>query len=563
MFKYSVLRRRSAACLLLLAAAGTAAAGEIGLQALATTPNPQRFIVTYRDGAAPALASRAAPLAEAARMLPARRGRALGLASLRRLATGADVIAADRSLDRVEAETLMRRLAADPAVARVEVDVLLRPSLVPNDPGLSQQWAFGTGTATINVRPAWDLATGKGVVVAVLDTGITAHPDLAANVLPGYDFISDPLVAGDGGGRDRDAADPGDGYPANTCGAGTPGASSSWHGTHVAGTIAAVTNNAAGVAGVAFNAKLLPVRVLGKCGGYLSDVADAIVWASGGAIAGVPANPTPAQVINLSLGAAGSCSPTMAGAIASAVARGTSVVVAAGNSNSNVAGSVPANCPNVIAVAATTSAGARASFSNYGAGVDIAAPGQGILSTLNTGTLGPGAPAYASYSGTSMAAPHVAGVAALVLSAALNPLTPAELEARLKATASPLPVACTAGCGAGLVNAGAAVAATVKAQTLVRGVPMGNLSLKAGTSLYYQITVPAGTSALTLALSGGSGNADLYLRAGALPTDTAYGCRSVAAGTTERCTLTLPAGLYYVRIKAVTAVAGVSATASY
>ncbi len=253
----------------------------------------------------------------------------------------------------------------------------------------------------------------------------------------------------------------------------------------------------------------------------------------------------------------------MAGAIASAVARGTSVVVAAGNSNSDVAGSVPANCPNVIAVAATTSAGARASFSNYGAGVDIAAPGQGILSTLNTGTLGPGAPAYASYSGTSMAAPHVAGAAALVLSAALNPLTPAELEARLKATASPLPVACTAGCGAGLVNAGAAVAATVKAQTLVRGVPMANLSLKAGTSLYYQITVPAGTSALTLALSGGSGNADLYLRAGALPTDTAYGCRSVAAGTTERCTLTLPAGLYYVRIKAVTAVAGVSATASY
>ncbi|WP_267104145.1 S8 family peptidase [Xanthomonas sacchari] len=472
-------------------------------------------------------------------------------------------MAADRSLDRVEAETLMRRLAADPAVARVEVDVLLRPSLVPNDPGLSQQWAFGTGTATINVRPAWDLATGKGVVVAVLDTGITAHPDLAANVLPGYDFISDPLVAGDGGGRDRDAADPGDGYPANTCGAGTPAASSSWHGTHVAGTIAAVTNNAAGVAGVAFNAKLLPVRVLGKCGGYLSDVADAIVWASGGTIAGVPANPTPAQVINLSLGAAGSCSPTMAGAIASAVARGTSVVVAAGNSSSDVAGSVPANCPNVIAVAATTSAGARASFSNYGAGVDIAAPGQGILSTLNTGTLGPGAPAYASYSGTSMAAPHVAGVAALVLSAALNPLTPAELEARLKATASPLPVACTAGCGAGLVNAGAAVAATVKAQTLVRGVPLASLSLKAGTSLYYQISVPAGTSALTLALSGGSGNADLYVRAGALPTDTAYGCRSVAAGTTERCTLTLPAGLYYVRIKAVTAVAGVSATASY
>jgi len=557
--------RRAAivSAMLLAACTGSAAAGEIALQGLASTPNPQRFIVTYRDGAGPALSARAVPLADAARILPARRGRALGLASLRRLATGADVVGADRALDRVEAEALMRRLAADPAVKSVEVDLLLRPTLVPNDPGLSQQWAFGTTPAAINVRPAWDVASGKGVVVAVIDTGITAHPDLAANVLPGYDFISDPLVAGDGGGRDASAADPGDGYPANTCGAGTPGASSSWHGTHVAGTIAAVTNNATGVAGVAFNAKILPVRVLGKCGGYLSDVADAIVWASGGSVAGVPANPTPAQVINLSLGAGGPCSATMANAIAAAVARGTSVVVAAGNSNSNVAGSVPANCPNVIAVAATTSTGARASFSNYGAGVDVAAPGQGILSTLNTGTLAPAAAGYASYSGTSMAAPHVAGVAALVLSAALNPLTPAELEARLKATASALPVACTLGCGAGLVNAGAAVAATLKAQTLVRGVPLGSLALKAGTSLYYQVTVPAGTPWLKLALAGGTGNADLYLRGGSLPTDTLYGCRSITAANAESCTLNLPAGTYYVRVKAVTAVAGVGVTASY
>lgn len=567
MSKHAMSRRARCAAIVsilsLAACAGAAAAGEIGLQGLASTPNPQRFIVTYRDGARPALSARTAPLADAARILPARRGRALGLASLRRLATGADVVGADRALDRVEAETLMRRLAADPAVKSVEVDLLLRPTLVPNDPGLSQQWAFGTTSAAINVRPAWDVASGKGVVVAVIDTGITAHPDLAANVLPGYDFISAPLVAGDGGGRDANAADPGGGYPANTCGAGTPGASSSWHGTHVTGTIAAVSNNAAGVAGTAFNAKVLPVRALGKCGGYLSDVADAIVWASGGSVAGVPANPTPAQVINLSLGASGTCSATMANAIAAAVARGTSVVVAAGNSNGNVAGSVPANCPNVIAVAATTSAGARASFSNYGAGVDVAAPGQGILSTLNTGTQAPAAAGYASYSGTSMAAPHVAGVAALVLSAALNPLTPAELEARLKATASALPVACTLGCGAGLVNAGAAVAATLKAQTLVRGVPLGSLALKAGTSLYYQVTVPAGTPWLKLALAGGTGNADLYLRGGGLPTDTVYGCRSIATANAESCTLNLPAGTYYVRVKAVTAVVGVGVTASY
>jgi serine protease len=567
MSKHAMSRRARRAAIvsavLLAACAGTTVAGEIGLQGLASTPNPQRFIVTYRDGARPALATRAAPLADAARILPARRGRALGLASLRRLATGADVVGADRALDRVEAETLMRRLAADPAVKSVEVDLLLRPTLVPNDPGLAQQWAFGTTSAAINVRPAWDVASGKGVVVAVIDTGITVHPDLAANVLPGYDFISDLRVAGDGGGRDANAADPGDGYPANTCGAGIPGASSSWHGTHVAGTIAAATNNAAGVAGTAFNAKLLPVRALGKCGGYLSDVADAIVWASGGSVAGVPANRTPAQVINLSLGASGACSATMANAIAAAVARGTSVVAAAGNSNANVSGSVPANCPNVIAVAATTSAGARASFSNYGPGVDVAAPGQGILSTLNTGTLAPAAAGYASYSGTSMAAPHVAGVAALVLSASLNPVTPAVLEARLKSSVRALPVTCTPGCGAGLVNAGAAVAATLKAQTLVRGVSLSSLALKAGTSLYYQVSVPAGTARLKLALAGGSGNADLYLRGGGLPTDTAYGCRSIAAANAESCTLNLPAGTYYVRVKAVTAVAGVGVTASY
>lgn len=216
-----------------------------------------------------------------------------------------------------------------------------------------------------------------------------------------------------------------------------------------------------------------------------------------------------------------------------------------------------------LAVAATTPAGARASFSNYGAGVDMAAPGQGILSTLDTGTLAPAAAGYAYYSGTSMAAPHVAGVAALVLSASLNPVTPAVLEARLKGTASALPVACAPGCGAGLANAGAAVAATVRGQTLVRAVPMSNLALKAGTSLYYTITVPAGTPRLKMSLAGGTGNADLYLRSGGRPTDTLYGCRSVAATNADSCTLNVAAGIYYVRVKALTAVAGVGLTASY
>ncbi|WP_199414818.1 S8 family peptidase [Xanthomonas arboricola] len=458
----------------------------------------------------------------------------------------------------------MRRLAADPAVKRVEVDMLLRPMLVPNDSRLPEQWALGTTSAGINVRPAWDKATGKGAVVAVIDTGVTAHPELSANVLAGYDFISDAFIARDGNARDTDAADLGDWAAANECGSGASASSSSWHGTHVAGIVAAAANNGAGTAGVAFNAKVLPVRVLGRCGGYLSDIADAIVWASGGTVSGVPANPTPARVINLSLGGIGSCSTTLSNAIASAVSRGTSVVVAAGNSNIDVSQSVPANCPNVIAVAATTSAGAKASFSNFGQGVDIAAPGQAILSTLNSGSTAVGTPDYAVYSGTSMAAPHVAGVVALMQSVALNPLSAASVEAMLKSTARALPVACPQGCGAGLVNADGAVAAVIASTTLTSNAARSGLAAATGGSLYYQVNVPAGTRSLRVALSGGSGNADLSLRAGALPSDTAYNCRTAVVGNADSCTLSAPApGVYYVRLKATLAFSAVTLVATY
>lgn len=430
---------------LLLAA--PAFAGDVQLSGLSSAPTHQRFIVKYKDGAnlvatPTALAS---SLKAAASAVPAAQGRALGLQKLRQLAIGPTVVKADRPLDAAESELLMRRLAADPNVEYVEVDQLMHATLVPNDARLSEQWGFGTSNASINVRPAWDKATGTGVVVAVIDTGITNHPDLNANILPGYDFISDAAMARDGGGRDNNANDEGDWYAANECGSGIPASNSSWHGTHVAGTIAAVTNNSTGVAGTAFNAKVVPVRVLGKCGGYTSDIADAIVWASGGTVSGVPANANPAEVINMSLGGGGTCSTTYQNAINGAVSRGTTVVVAAGNSNTNVSSSVPANCANVIAVAATTSAGARASFSNYGAGIDVSAPGQAILSTLNSGTTVPGTASYASYNGTSMAAPHVAGVVALVQSVAPTALTPAAIETLLKNTARALPGACSGG----------------------------------------------------------------------------------------------------------------------
>lgn len=550
-----------------------ALAGDVQLSGLQSAPTHQRFIVKYRDGSAPVAntTALASSLKTAAAGIASSQGRALGLQQIRRLAVGSTVVRTDRALDQAESELLMRKLAADPNVEYVEVDQIMRPTLTPNDTRFSEQWGFGTSNASINVRPAWDKATGTGVVVAVIDTGITNHADLNANILPGYDFISDAAMARDGGGRDSNPNDEGDWYGANECGSGIPASNSSWHGTHVAGTIAAVTNNSTGVAGTAFNAKVVPVRVLGKCGGYTSDIADAIVWASGGTVSGVPANANPAEVINMSLGGGGSCSTTYQNAINGAVGRGTTVVVAAGNSNTNVSSAVPANCPNVIAVAATTSAGARASFSNYGTGIDISAPGQSILSTLNSGTTTPGSASYASYNGTSMAAPHVAGVVALMQSVAPSPLSPAQVESIIKSTARPLPGACSGGCGAGIIDADAAVTAAINGTTpnpggtvLQNNVPVTGLGAASGASLNYTVNVPAGSAQLRVAISGGSGDADLYLRQGSAPTDTVYTCRPYLSGNNETCTVNSPtAGTWYVRVKAYSTFSGVTVNAQY
>ncbi|PPT75246.1 peptidase S8 [Xanthomonas arboricola pv. populi] len=564
----------SAAALTSLLLATPAFAGEVYLDGLATAQTHQKFIVTYKDGST-ALASPTAlstSLRTAARAVPAKAGKALGLNSVRRLALGPELVKTDRALDRAEAETLMRQLASDPNVQSVEVDQILHATLTPNDTRLSEQWAFGTTNAGLNIRPAWDKSTGANVVVAVIDTGITTHADLNANILPGYDFISDATTARDGNGRDSNPADEGDWYAANECGTGIPAATSSWHGTHVAGTVAAVTNNTTGVAGTAYNAKVVPVRVLGKCGGSLSDIADAIVWSSGGSVSGVPANANPAEVINMSLGGGGACSTTMQNAISGAVSRGTTVVVAAGNDSANVSGSLPANCANVIAVAATTSTGAKASYSNFGTGIDVSAPGSAILSTLNSGTTTPGSASYASYSGTSMAAPHVAGVVALVQSAAPSALTPAAVETLLKNTARALPGACSGGCGAGIVNADAAVTAAISGSngggggtgnTLTNGAPVTDLGAATGAELNYTIAVPAGSGTLTVAISGGSGDADLYVRAGSAPTDTTYTCRPYRSGNAETCSISAPSGTYYVRVKAYSTFSGVTLRASY
>ncbi len=398
---------------------------------------------------------------------------------LRSMSDGAQVIDLSKELSSDKAKSFMNKLVSSTDVEYIEPDLLMTATSTPNDPRYKDQWHYFGQTAGMNLPTAWDKATGEGVNVAVLDTGITNHSDLNANVLPGYDFISDSGMARDGNGRDSNAADEGDWYASGECG-GSGSGSSSWHGTHVAGTIAAVTNNNKGVAGVAYNANIVPVRVLGKCGGYLSDISEAIVWSSGGSVSGVPANPNKADVINMSLGGGGTCSATYQNAINSAVSRGTSVVVAAGNANQNASNSNPGNCDNVINVAASDRFGNRAPYSNYGADIDVTAPGgdssndRGVLSTINTGRTTPGAEGYAEYQGTSMATPHVAGLVAL-LNEADSSLTPAQVETLLKDTTRPLAGTCSGGCGAGLVDATAAVNAVAGGETPDPGPVGGNL----------------------------------------------------------------------------------------
>ncbi|HET7863825.1 MAG TPA: S8 family peptidase [Burkholderiaceae bacterium] len=425
-----------------------------------------QIIVKYRDAATATVMD--AGTMSMATTTASRRG--LGLQHVRKLAHGAQVFRLNNRVTRDEADALAREIQAnDPNVEYAEADGRLHALLTPNDTSYaSQQWDLFESTAGINMPAAWDKATGSGVVVAVIDTGARPHADLVANLVPGFDFISSAATAGDGNGRDADGSDPGDFNAAGECGPGSRASNSSWHGTHVAGTIAAVTNNATGVAGIAFNAKVQPVRVLGKCGGSIADITDAIVWASGGTVAGAPANPTPARVINMSLGGGGACSRTEQAAINSARSRGTVVVVAAGNEAQDVANSSPANCAGVIAVAATGRTGKRASYSNFGTGVDLAAPGgdgrDGVLSTVNAGKTVPAGDAFAQFQGTSRATPHVAAVAALMLSVN-SALTPDQVEARLKSSARKFAAGDCNQCGAGLLDANAAVNAALGGAT--------------------------------------------------------------------------------------------------
>ena len=495
----------AATAIALTALAAPAVAGQAHVAGLRSDGSYDRFIVKYRPGSAPttSTASITSSLGNAAArtVLPAAsRGKKLGLKHLRRMALGADVVTSDVGLNATEAAAMMRQLAADPNVEWVQPDYIMQALAVPNDTRFNEQWHYADNAVGIRAPTAWNTSTGAGVVVAVIDSGIVSHPDLNANVLPGYDFVTSTSgglcpdftsgcgASDDGNGRDNDPTD----------------ASNVYHGTHVAGTVGAVTNNASGVAGVAYGAKIVPIRVLGRKGsGTTSDIADAIVWASGGAVANVPANANPAEVINMSLGGDRPCSDTPAyqDAINTATANGTIVVAAAGNSNIDVTGSTPASCGNVISVASSDQGGKRAWYSTYGATIDITAPGgetcsptneflplnrkpaagdctrshdaQGVLSTYSNN-------GYAYNQGTSMASPHVAGVVALIQAASATPKTFEQVRTILADTARPISAAnCPGGCGPGLIDAAAAVAAAAGGPGPGNNAPVANFSSSA------------------------------------------------------------------------------------
>ncbi|WP_337344486.1 MULTISPECIES: S8 family serine peptidase [unclassified Pseudoxanthomonas] len=348
-----------------------------------------------------------------------------------------------------------------------------------------------------------------------------------------------------------------------------------------------MTNNGKDVAGVAHGAKVQPVRVLGHGGGSMSDIIDAIVWASGGSVDGVPDNGTPAEVINMSLGGAFACnqSPAMQEAIDDAVGRGVVVVVAAGNSDANASGHSPASCAGVIAVGASGADGARSSFSNYGPAVTLSAPGgtpsssdpdlRWIHSLGNSGMQAPEpSPAgdiVVGSMGTSMSSPHMAGIVALMQSAAVAAgrpaLTPAQVKTVLRKTARPFPIPppTSKPQGAGIADAESAVLAALEdipddqGELLSNRIPVAGQTGGTGEGRLFQIVVPAGATSLNLRTYGGSGDVSLYVARDRAPTQMDYDSKSSKPGNSEAVVITnAAAGTYFLLVHGESAFADVS-----
>ena len=426
----------------------------------------------------------------------------------------------------MDSAALAELLQRDPEVEYAVIDHRRHRLLVPNDPLYLQGPALGQGTggpesgqwylrapagevvSSINAPAAWGITTGlASVVVAVLDTGVRPeHPDLQGRLLPGYDMISDPAVANSGFNPSRrpDASDPGD-WVTSAEAADTAGKfsqcdadNSSWHGTRTASLVGAASNEGVGMAGVTWGAKILPVRVLGKCGGVDSDIIAGMRWAAGLAVPGVPLNPNPARVLNMSLGSSGACTQSYQDVInqLGRLSAPAVVVVAAGNSAGSAVGT-PGGCAGALAVGGLRHAGTKVGFSDLGPEVAISAPAgncvnvtanspclYSMIAATNTGATVPVASTYndafRSAVGTSFSAPLVSGTVALMLS--LQPsLSVAEIRSLLQTSARPFPTPpadstvaqclapstaqqlechCTAQtCGAGMLDAAAAVKA--------------------------------------------------------------------------------------------------------
>jgi serine protease len=466
----------------------------------------ERFIVRLR--ATPEVPSYEAEPGRVA-ALATRHG--LAVAEARHILYGMHLLRVTPRPGESRAQTLAR-LRADSETDFAEIDerrhALATPP--PDDSLFNEQWYLQNAEpSAVNAIAAWDVTTGSpGVVIADLDTGVRFdHPDLrsatANRLLPGYNMISNVTVSNDGAGRDADASDPGDWVTAadvkTSQFSGCTVANSSWHGTRVAGILGAITNNQLGVAGMSWQGWIEPVRVLGKCGGYDSDIIAAMGWAAGFSVPGVPANPYPAHILNMSLGATGPCPQSYQTMVDGLISVAVLVVVSAGNEGGPV--DSPANCAGVAGIAGLRHVGTKVGYSSLGPGVALSAPagncvntGAGqpclfsILTTTNSGTTAPAANTYTDeYNfnvGTSFSAPIVSGIAGLMLAVNGN-LTPEQLIARLQAGSQPFPVpapgvpmchvptgpndlqtgecSCTTQtCGAGMANANGAVLAALR-----------------------------------------------------------------------------------------------------
>jgi serine protease len=557
----------------------------------------------------------------------------LKMARSRQITPSMHVIFLKKTLYGSDVDAVLKALRADPALKFADVDQHRYPHAIPDDPlfvastNSTGQWymmtpsaATGDAAATDAVS-AWSITTGStGTVIADVDTGVRFdHPDLlraglGGRMLPGYDFVSEDvnpttgvvlgtyMIANDGDGWDPDPSDPGDWinstdqadttlFPSTDC----PVADSSWHGTRVMGILGALTNNDIGIAGMTWKPYLLPVRALGKCGGYDSDIIAGMQWAAGMSVTDVPDNPYPADIINLSLGGSGSCPSDYADAVTTLTAMGVLIVASAGNASGPV--EAPASCTGVLAVAGLRNVGTKVGYSSLGAEVGVSAPAgncvnssgaclRSIDTTTNTGLTVPSDSSYTSQTnpnlGTSFSAPIVSGIAALMRAVNAN-LTPAQLIARIESSAVAFPqpagtpvcpnadattgeCACPndgSECGAGMVNALDAVdaalrpiAAVLVPATAVAGssavidasgsaascgrsiasyawTATGGVTIQQGTAGAAKVTVtPTGTGTLTLIVTDSAGAIDTStLAVGANGSITSAAATPATAGT--------------------------------